>query len=87
MFEKDMRLALLLDYYGDLLSEHRRDIMEICESMKAEIVDVSKHYMLIELCDTPDRINAFMTLFASISIVEVARTGTVALSMCKENED
>ena len=66
---------------------NRRDIMEICESMKAEIVDVSKHYMLIELCDTPDRINAFMTLFASISIVEVARTGTVALSMCKENED
>ena len=66
---------------------NRRDIMEICESMKAEIVDVSKHYMLIELCDTPERINAFMTLFASISIVEVARTGTVALSMCKENED
>ena len=66
---------------------NRREIMEICESMKAEIVDVSKHYMLIQLCDTPDRIKAFMTLFASISIVEVARTGTVALSMCKENED
>lgn len=66
---------------------NRREIMEICESMKAEIVDVSKHYMLIQLCDTPDRVKAFMTLFASISIVEVARTGTVALSMCKENED
>ncbi len=66
---------------------NRREIMEICESMKAEIVDVSKHYMLLQLCDTPERIKAFITLFSSISIVEVARTGTVALSMCKENED
>ena len=40
MFEKDMRLALLLDYYGDLLSEHRREIMEMyyCEDLSlAEI--------------------------------------------------
>ena len=42
MFEKDMRLALLLDYYGDLLSEHRRDIMEMyyCEDLSlAEIAE------------------------------------------------
>lgn len=29
MFQKDMRLALLLDYYGDLLGEQRRLIMEM----------------------------------------------------------
>ena len=42
MFEKDMRLALLLDYYGDLLSEHRREIMEMyyCEDLSlAEIAE------------------------------------------------
>lgn len=35
MFEKDMRLVLLLDCYGDLLSEHRRSIMEMyyCEDL------------------------------------------------------
>ena len=35
MFEKDMRLSLLLDYYGDLLSEQRRTIMELyyCEDL------------------------------------------------------
>ncbi len=35
MFEKNMRLALLLDYYGDLLNEHRRTIMELyyCEDL------------------------------------------------------
>ena len=42
MFEKDMRLALLLDYYGDLLSEHRRSIMEMyyCEDLSlAEVAE------------------------------------------------
>ena len=29
MFEKDMRLTLLLDHYGELLSEHRREIIEM----------------------------------------------------------
>ena len=35
MFEKDMRLALLLDNYGDLLSAQRRSIMELyyCEDL------------------------------------------------------
>ncbi len=35
MFEKDMRLALLLDDYGELLSEQRRTIMELyyCEDL------------------------------------------------------
>ena len=42
MFEKDMRLALLLDYYGDLLGEHRRGIKEMyyCEDLSlAEIAE------------------------------------------------
>ncbi len=35
VFEKDMRLTLLLDYYGDLLSEQRRSVMELyyCEDL------------------------------------------------------
>lgn len=42
MFEKDMRLALLLDHYGELLNEHRRNIMEMyyCEDLSlAEIAE------------------------------------------------
>lgn len=65
---------------------NRRDIMEICEIMKAEIVDMSKHYMILQICDVPDRIKLFITMLQSISIVEVARTGTVALAKCRESE-
>lgn len=65
---------------------NRKDIMEICDIMKAEIVDMSKHLMMIQICDVPDRIKLMLQLLQSISIVEVARTGTLALSKCIENE-
>ena len=63
---------------------NRRDIMENCEIMKAQIVDMSPHYMIIQICDVPDRIQLFIKMMQSISIVEVARTGTLALSKCTE---
>ena len=65
---------------------NRRDIMEICDIMNARIVDMSKSMMLIQMCDTPDRIQLFIGMFKSISIVEVARTGTLALQKCAETE-
>ena len=54
--------------------------------MHASIVDMSKHMMLIQICDTPERVQLFLTMLQSISIVEVARTGTLALPKCLEND-
>ena len=65
---------------------NRREIMEICEVMGADIVDMSLHYMMIQICDDPDKIRLLIDMFKSISIVEVARTGSLALSKCCENE-
>lgn len=66
---------------------NRCDIMETCDIMKAQIVDMSKHYMIIQICDVPDRIKLMINMLQSISIVEVARTGTVALAKCAENDE
>lgn len=66
---------------------NRRDIMEICEIMHAEIVDMSKHFMMLQICSTPDKIKLMLKLLQSISIVEVARTGTLALPKCLENDE
>ena len=65
---------------------NRRDIMETCEIMKAQIVDMSKHTMLIQMCDTPERIQLLISMFRGVSIVEVARTGTLALQKCLETD-
>ena len=61
---------------------NRRDIMETCEIMKAQIVDMSKNQMMTQICDVPERTALLITLLQSISIVEVARTGTLALPKC-----
>ncbi|MDE5680157.1 MAG: acetolactate synthase small subunit [Lachnospiraceae bacterium] len=65
----------------------RREIMEICEVMKADIVDMSKNQMMIQVCDVPERTKLFISMLASISIVEVARTGTLALPKCAESDN
>ncbi len=65
---------------------NRREIMEICDVMKAQIVDMSKKTMIIQLCDTPEKIRLLIDMMQSISIVEVARTGTLALQKCLETD-
>ncbi|HOO27915.1 MAG TPA: acetolactate synthase small subunit [Lachnospiraceae bacterium] len=61
---------------------NRRELMEICEILRAQIVDMSKNLMTIQLCDTPEKTALLIKMLASISVVEVARTGTLALQKC-----
>ncbi len=61
---------------------NRREIMEICEILHAQIVDMSKSLMTIQMCDTPQKTELLMQMLSGISIVEVARTGTLALTKC-----
>jgi len=66
---------------------NRRDILEICDVMKADIVDMSKNLMVLQICDVPEKITLFINMLQSISIVEVARTGTLALPKCSESDN
>jgi len=65
---------------------NRRDIMEICEIMNANIVDMSNTYLIIQVCDLPERTAQFIRMLKGVSIVEVARTGTLALQKCSESD-
>ena len=61
--------------------------METCEIMNADIVDMSKNMLVIQICDVPERIKLFISMMKGISIVEMARTGTLALQKCLEAEE
>jgi acetolactate synthase I/III small subunit len=65
---------------------NRREIMELCEIMKAQIVDMSKNLLMIQICDVPERVHLMISMLQSVSIVEVARTGTLALPKCMESD-
>ena len=63
---------------------NRKDIMENCEIMGAKIVDISKTMMTIQMCDTPERVQIFLDTLRTVSIIEIARTGTLALLKCAD---
>lgn len=63
---------------------NRRDIKENCDIMGAKIVDMSGNQMTIEMCDTPERVKIFLSTLKGISIVDIARTGTLAMTKCGE---
>ena len=57
----------------------RPDIMTICELMGAKVSDISPTSLTLELSDTPDRIDTFEAMLRPFSILELARTGVIAL--------
>ena len=57
----------------------RTDIMNLCQIMGAKIADVSPNTMTLELSDTGDRLELFLSLLRPFSILEVARTGLIAV--------
>ncbi|WP_130837924.1 acetolactate synthase small subunit [Lachnoclostridium sp. Marseille-P6806] len=64
--------------------DNRRDIMENSQIMGAQIIDMSKNLMTIQICDTPERVQIFLDTLRTVSIVEITRTGTLALSKCRD---
>ena len=57
----------------------RSDIMTICNLCGAKGADLSPNSITIEVSDTPDRVNTFEELMRPFHILEVVRTGMVAL--------
>ena len=57
----------------------REPIITICQICGARVTDLSPTSMTMELTDTPDRVNAFEEMMRSFHILEVARTGMIAL--------
>ena len=60
--------------------------MENCDIMGAQIVDMSSTTMMIQMCDTPERVQIFLNSLKGISIVEISRTGTLAMMKCSDNK-
>lgn len=58
----------------------RRDIVDIVEIFRANIVDVNRETMVIQIIGDGQKISAFTCVLEEHGIVEMVRTGKVALS-------
>lgn len=59
--------------------ENRSDIMTAVDVFRASVIDYSPEAMCIEVTGTPSKIDAFVKLMQPFGILEMCRTGIVAL--------
>jgi acetolactate synthase-1/3 small subunit len=58
----------------------RGEAMQICEIFRAKIVDVTKRSLIVEVTGTNEKVEAFERLIRPFGLIEMARTGEIAIS-------
>ena len=66
--------------------ENRADIMQFAEIFKARIVDVSRRTLTIEVTGTQDKIDSFERMIRPHGLIEMARTGGVAITRSRPDQ-
>ena len=60
--------------------ENRTDIMQMVEVYRARIVGVTNNSLIIEITGDEEKINSFVDVLKPLGIIEMVRTGAVAMS-------
>ena len=60
--------------------EKRVEALRTADIFRAKVVDSTKQSFIFELTGSSDKLNAFIVLMKDLGLVEVARTGSVAIS-------
>ncbi len=71
-------------------SEKRAEIFQMVEVFRARVVDVTNNSLIIEITGDSDKIDGFVEVLKPLGIIEMVRTGAVAMERGSEslvNED
>lgn len=60
-------------------SKTRSEIMQICDIFRAKIVNVSHSSVIVEATGDEGKVSAFLNLLEPFGVLELARTGVLAL--------
>jgi acetolactate synthase-1/3 small subunit len=60
--------------------QNRSEIMQIVDIFRANIVDVAADSLIVEVSGDEDKIDSLHDLLKSFGVVEVMRTGTIAMN-------
>ena len=62
------------------LGEARTQVMQLVDVYRARIIDVSPESLVIETTGTEDKIDSFLEVLKPYGVIEMARTGRVAMA-------
>jgi acetolactate synthase I/III small subunit len=77
------REMLLIKVRAD--GSSRSEVMQIAELFKAKIVDVTHEVLIVEMTGTREKVSAFMELLVPFGVVELMRTGRLAMGRGKRS--
>jgi acetolactate synthase-1/3 small subunit len=60
-------------------TDKREEIITLSNLFRAKVVDVSGDQLMIEIAGTEDKLEAFLELLQPYGIIELARTGVIAM--------
>jgi acetolactate synthase I/III small subunit len=58
----------------------RAEVMQVCEVFRAKIVDLGKRSVVVEVTGTCEKLDAFERLVRPFGLIEMARTGEIAIA-------
>jgi acetolactate synthase-1/3 small subunit len=58
----------------------RAEVLQICEIFRGKVVDVTKRSVIVEVTGATDKIEAFERMVRPFGLVEMMRTGEIAIS-------
>lgn len=59
--------------------ENRSEVMAVSEIYRAKVIDYNTKTLCVEVTGEPSKINAFINVMKPLGIIELCRTGVVAL--------
>jgi acetolactate synthase I/III small subunit len=72
---------LLVKVAGD--GDKRSEALQIAEIFKAKIIDVDRRALTLRVVGTNDKVEALLELLQPLGVLEVVRTGTIAIGRGK----
>ncbi len=70
----------------NLSKRTRAELIEVVDIFRAKIVDVGRNSMIVEITGKDNKIQAFIELVKPFGIVEIVRTGKIAIARKKGGE-
>jgi acetolactate synthase-1/3 small subunit len=60
--------------------EQRMEALRLADALRARVIDATNESFVFEITGASDKIESFISLMLPLGLVEVSRTGVVAIS-------
>ena len=84
--EEPLEREIALIKFDAAHPQHRDDIMRLATVFEARVIDMSSKHKVLQVSGSSKRIDRILEAADHLSVIEVARSGTIAVSRCGDGK-